>query len=514
MPPPVRPILHIGNILNNGYLHCKYLRWRGVSADCLNVDYRHCQGQPEWAEVSIRAGVDEFNPDWSSIDLGGFQRPSWFFDVNQKDLSGLACTLLGDGDGPGGKEPAPLSEAVLTPGWEMAIARLRCRVAGMMETMGGVDVVRALRFRRNARRTALAGMNGKEAWKLAEPYMSAFRMLYPEREKCLSLEDIYEWLPRSLAYAPVLKQYRLIHAYSLDPIEVLLGNPGQPFLCYEHGTMRDFPFEDSARGRLYALCLKKADKVVITNADCIRSAKRLGLDNHVFIPHIIDDDLFRPEPEGEVPLRRRLRQERDFDFLLVAPSRHHWKHCPPGLENSWFKRNDILIRGLARLFREKPRLKALVVFFEWGQEVQLSKDLVRECGFADRVLWEPILSKPALKDYYVAADVILDQFNPGIGTFGAVVPEAMACARPVLLNYSEDLHRWCYPELPPAIHVWDEESICGEITRLLEDREYRLDKGCRGRRWFETYHSSRVVIDRMLDVYREISDRHRWGWKL
>ncbi len=116
---------------------------------------------------------------------------------------------------------------------------------------------------------------------------------------------------------------------------------------------------------------------------------------------------------------------------------------------------------LGRLFRERPDLKALVVFFEWGQEVNLSKDLIREYGFADRVLWEPIVSKPILKDYYAAADVVLDQFNAGIGTFGAVVPEAMACARPVMLNYSEDLHRWCYPELPPVLHAWDESPSRG-----------------------------------------------------
>lgn len=218
---------------------------------------------------------------------------------------------------------------------------------------------------------------------------------------------------------------------------------------------------------------------------------------------------FSPE---ESALNSALKLETGCDFIFVAPSRHHWKNCPPGLENSWFKRNDILIRGLGRLFQNHPKLNVLVIFFEWGQEVNLSKALIKECGFEDKVRWEPIQSKPAMKDYYCAADIILDQFNAGIGTFGAVVPEAMACGKPVILNYKKDLHTWCYPELPPAINAPDEESIEKEIVELVGNAAYRLSVGENGRKWFKQYHSSSVVIDKMIEVYMGISDKHKLGW--
>jgi glycosyltransferase involved in cell wall biosynthesis len=503
-------LLHIGNILNNGYLHCKYLRKRGVPADSLNVDYRHCQGQPEWAEVYLTEPVDEFNPDWSKIDLKGFKRPHWFYDVSLNQLSLLAASLNGrekerrqffpenaDGNAPANS---------FGKSWQ----KTRTSLIKTVDLLGGTPFLHHLKLKRNKRTVELSDRNG-EAKVLIADLIKAYTGEYPSREPRLAAADVYEWLPRSMAYHPMLKRYQLIHAYSLDPIYVLLGNPGQPYICYEHGTMREFPFEDSARGRLYSLALKKAEKVIITNSDCILSAEKLGLSNHVFIPHIVDDDLFKPE---ETPLRAKLLKARGCEFILVAPSRHHWKHCPPGLENSWLKRNDILIRGLGRLFREKPSLKALVVFFEWGQEVHLSKDLIRECGFADKVLWEPILSKPALQEFYNAADAILDQFNNGIGTFGAVVPEAMACAKPVLLNYKKELHTWCYPELPPALNAPDEEAIVKHLEELLDAPGYRHDIGQAGRQWFEKYHSSRVVMDRLIDVYMGISEKYNWGWRL
>ncbi len=492
-------ILHIGNILNNGYLHCKYLRKRGVLADCLNVDYKHCQGQPEWAEVYIKEPVDEFNPDWTKVDLKGFERPPWFYDVALKDILSLVNRLNKDngntnlGENTNKKSN---SNSIISSAHYKKLYGLRDRLQRIVNSVLNNE---AKSYKES----------GNEIGILCDRLIKEYKKVYASRNPVLSKDDILQLLPRGLAYSPMLKRYKLIHAYSLDPINVLLGNPDQPFICYEHGTMREFPFENSSRGRLYSLSLKKAEKVIITNADCNISAERLGLQNYVFIPHIIDDDLFKP---GESSLKTKLKKETGCDFIFVAPSRHHWKNCPVGLENSWFKRNDILIRGLGRLFRNHPKLNALVVFFEWGQEVSLSKALINECGFSDRVRWAPIQSKPAMKEYYCAADIIIDQFNAGIGTFGAVVPEAMACAKPVILNYKRDLHTWCYPELPPVIHAYDEESIEKQVVELLENEDYRLSIGEKGRQWFERYHSSDVVIKKMIDVYMSISDKYNFGW--
>lgn len=505
-------ILHVGNILNNGYLHCKFLRNRGVPADVLNVDYRHCQGQPEWAEVAIKTSIEEWNPAWDKIDLNGFKRPDWFFDVSTDQLSLLADALAT------GQNFSDLVRCHASQAATVASVPARQKFMNIYMTA------------RHAVGEGLAFLGLKEAIlrNLVEPLSSVGNRAAPSqslkiakgiRERWiqetpdaadkLTLSDILEYLPRALKRQPVLRRYSLTQAYALDPIDSILAAPDRPLICYEHGTMRDFPFEESARGRLYSLALKRADKVMITNADCKGSADRLGLTNAIFIPHIVDDDLFKP---AETALREQLKRQSGCDHILVAPARHHWKNAPPGLENSWFKRNDILIRGLARLHAERPALKILTVFFDWGQEVELSKALIRECGIADRVLWAPLHSKPVLKEYYNAADVVLDQFNAGIGTFGGVLPESMACAKPVVLNYKEDIHRWCYPEPPPALNASDEDGVARHLIDLLENEALRRNIGLAGRRWFRAHHSSDLVIDRMIDVYRSIWEKYGWQW--
>lgn len=497
-----RRILHLGNILNNGYLNCKFLRRRGWSADSVTVDYFHVQAQPEWEEVAIiNPELSHDNPDWNRVELSGYVRPNWFHDVGLAQVPRLAERIKEQQ--PSGRRGELLRSESGEPVVVEPPRTFTRRVAGVLDRYGLLPLGLAARTRKRVLAERLRGA------RLVQRLVNEFAAAYPDRTDQLTVADIVDTKPRSIAQAPLFAQYPLVQAYSLDPIYVMVNNPDQPLICFEHGTMREFPFENSARGRLYALALKKAERIFITNADCNRSAERLGLKQYTFVPHPVDEQLYAPGPSivGD-----RLRREHGCDYIFVAPARHHWKHAPPGLENSWFKRNDILIRALGRFFERRGDIKALVVFFEWGQEVELSKALVAACGFADRVLWKPIASKPVMSDYYRAADIVFDQFNAGIGTFGTVVPEALATGKPVLLNYNTALHHWCFPELPPALNAATEGEIGAHLDRLIDNQHYRLELGRQCRDWFMRNHSSQLVAQRMIDVYLEISDRHDWGW--
>jgi glycosyltransferase involved in cell wall biosynthesis len=476
-------VIHIGNILNNGYLNCKFLRRNGVNADLMNVDYRHVQGQPEWEEVSVRGGgLDHFQPDWSKVELNGFERPSWYYETEIRKIATLAESIQKRG----------LSKWRMVPVISDAAAKIATN-------LGLAPMLQPFK-----RRIQVQKLSGKSYF---DGLLEKFASFYPD-SKQLAVEDIAEWKDRADEYAHMLSLYQLVQAYGLDPIYPLLGCPGLPYICFEHGTLRDFPYEDSSRGRLYALSLQLAEHVIITNADVVTSAQRLGLQRYSFIPHPVDEQLYQPRKS---PLADVLRKEHDADLVFLAPARHHWKRCPPGMETSWFKRNDILIRGLAELRRRKPDLRFVTVFFEWGQEVEESKKLIGELGLDKLVRWEPICSKQVMADFYNAADVVLDQFNAGIGTFGTVVPESLACGKPVILNYKEELHRWCYPELPPVSTAADPEGVADVLGLLTDDASLRRDMGEQGRKWFLTHHCSSVVVERHLAIYRSIADRSGWN---
>jgi glycosyltransferase involved in cell wall biosynthesis len=193
---------------------------------------------------------------------------------------------------------------------------------------------------------------------------------------------------------------------------------------------------------------------------------------------------------GRAELRPALEAE-GFDFVLLCPSRHDWD----------IKGSDRLLRGFAHLVRsERPH--ALLLLCEWGLEVDRSKALIRELGIERNVRWLDPLPKLRLIDAYRTADVVLDQFL--IGTFGAVAPEAMSCARPVVMAFEAAHHAWCFPVRPPVIDARTPEQIFEALAGLAGDPAERERRGRAGRVWIEEHHSSRLVVERHLAVYASV----------
>src|SRR5262249_51993122 len=78
-PGRVPRVLHIGNIANNAYNIAALLNGAGLDCDVICYDYYHVMGCPEWEDADFTGRItDQSQPDWSALDLRGFERPRWF----------------------------------------------------------------------------------------------------------------------------------------------------------------------------------------------------------------------------------------------------------------------------------------------------------------------------------------------------------------------------------------------------------------------------------------------------
>ncbi len=426
-------ILHVGNIANNAYNNAKFLRRKGIEADVLCHDYTHVMAQPEWEDAHFEGQPDEYRPQWEALDLNGFQRPPWFLQENSF-------------------------------GWTTGKRKKWFKGQFFLEEF----------FKKP---TLLL-----KAW---PKYMQCWAT---KSKPCPHFMDVVVHLPNKKQFERWYEGYDLIQAYATEPIPAWLFGSGRPYVAFEHGTMREIPFEDSGRGRLLTLAYRQAGKVIITNPDVIASACRLGLKNFVFIPHPVDETKYRP---GPTTIRDALVSRYQADLLLFAPSRHNWA----------LKGNDLLIRAFSR-FLKATSTNPLLILSDWGQEVAASRQLIGELGIGHRVMWTPPLNKMTLIEYYNAADLVLDQFI--IGTFGTVTPEAMACEKPVILHFDRQVHEWCYGEMPPVISARTVEQIFERLVELGADLARRETIGRASREWIVKYHGWELVADRQIAVYREL----------
>lgn len=481
-------VLHIGNIANNAYNIAKALREKSdIEADCFTNAYNHYISQPEWEDADIEESFpcDDFHAvDWSAINLHGFQRPEWYFETNQ-ELMQRICAL-------------PFKPSFL-------------RMLGLVQSEGIPSELEEY-WKKLCQKTSLSQKEREHLGALFQgklprnktsfPTQAAwirylkhkFRQLCMPPHSALTIQDFWSDSTRhELEF--LFRQYDIIQTYGAwEPFLPILLTPSIPRVTFEHGTMREFPFQGTVLGRKTMLAYKTAFANIITNADSIHNMRRMGLKNCVFIPHPVDDSKFCPQ--ADPAFRKALLEELEATHLFLAPARQNWA----------IKGNDRIIRGFAHFLRSVgPGPKLLLG--AWGQEVERSQAFARELGISDHVTWLPPLPKRLLARYINACDAVLDQFI--LGAFGTTTPEAMACAKPVLLFYKSEDHRWCLPEDPPVLNVQTEGEIAQALRKLYDDPVWAQQQGQQSLAWFKQHHSPDVVVERHCDIYQRITQsRH------
>jgi glycosyltransferase involved in cell wall biosynthesis len=285
----------------------------------------------------------------------------------------------------------------------------------------------------------------------------------------------------------LVRDYDIIQAAVLEPINCCLSGI-KPYIAYSKGSdLRDVPFEKTLRGKLMTQALKQASRIFITNPDTLSSAKTLGLTDAIYMPFIVDGNVYKPASSS---LRQTLQQEYDFDFLIANPSRQDWLD----------KGNDKLVRAFARLVKEE-HASVLLAMVEWGIDLDRSKQLVRELGLGERVTWFPIMNKRKLVTFYNASDIVFDHVN--LQSYGTTPLEAMACGKPVIAKLpNREIAEFCWADdSPPLMDVQSEEEILKTLRNFYSDKPLRERVGSNSRNWVIRHHNWQLVVEKHIEAY-------------
>ena len=320
-----------------------------------------------------------------------------------------------------------------------------------------------------------------------------FAALFPDRRDQLEPEDVAAWQQIADVLKPAMAEYDIVQAYATYPIIPLLAGVTN-FAAYEHGTLRDIPFEDSGVGRTCALGYREAPVVFVTNADDLDAASRLGIseDRTIALPHAVDSEKLFHFAAANDDLRPSAYSEQVF----FAPARHDWV---AGFK-SQLKGNDRLIRALPLLRDQGVRFQ--VVFVEWGRHVAESRQLVRELGCEDVVTWVRPLRKEALWRRYISSHAVVDQFVMDV--IGGVAFEAMALGCRVVTALDDGLSRRFFGEAPPLLAAQQPEEIAAALRRVLDDPVDDTGLGAQAREWIANFHSAERIVELQASAYRRM----------
>lgn len=536
---PLR-VLHVGNIANNAYLVAKFQRRVGIEADVLCHDYYHIMATPEWEELSLRTSWgDDYRPKIAASDLGNYKRPSWFVqgplrlcltyiaamrsgDAKRSNPVGSVLERFNRGEAVGHRQITNASRITHTINWRRdepfhlklkALAVYLMGVALQTPYLVLRPVWQAMLYalrRLGLNKTAAAliqlpGRRGHLGYMLrglmmakyqfdADKVMSRvndltgeFKATFPDRPDAFVVSDVAHYANSISVLETIFQGYDIVQGYGLDPILPMLAGKN-PYVAFEHGTLRDFIREDRPVHRLTALAYRKAAHVFVTNGDCLEHAKWLGLEHATAMLHPVDVDQHETRNEAKISA---LRAKYDADVLLISPIRHDWA----------VKGVDVHIRALP-LLRERIPGKIKLLLAPWGQQIEDSRKLIKSLGCEDSVIWlERPLCRIDLIDHMQAADVVLDQMT--LPHFGATAPQALAAGSPVVMSYRPESTSWIVDEPAPILAALSPEEVVAAVVTAI-DPKWRKEFKIRAHDWVHNHHHHDRIVRDHLEAYRRI----------
>jgi len=180
-------------------------------------------------------------------------------------------------------------------------------------------------------------------------------------------------------------------------------------------------------------------------------------------------------------LLQKLRKENDFIFLQHI--RQVWKTNT----DKWaLKGNDFLLKGYQRFLKRNPSVKTKLLLFEYGIDVKASKQLIKDLGIDNQVIWLPKLPRKYVMISLHYADLIIGELKNSWLTYGAVA-EALCIGKPFMHKRIDEEFKDEYEELYPMIYADSAESVCQGFEKFIR-REYdntSLQK--KAQQWFNEY---------------------------
>lgn len=163
-------------------------------------------------------------------------------------------------------------------------------------------------------------------------------------------------------------------------------------------------------------------------------------------------------------------------------------------------------KGLEYLIQAMRQVNAVLMVVGVGPMEQELRLLTDELGLGSKVRFLGEVSEEELVAHYQAVDVFVLPSSHKSEAFGIVQLEAMACGTPVVCTELGtgtsfvNLHEETGLVVPPR----DSQALAGAINGMLGDGSLRARLGRNARLRVEREFTRDVMVQRVLDVYREV----------
>ncbi len=252
-------------------------------------------------------------------------------------------------------------------------------------------------------------------------------------------------------------------------------------------------------GMLQRKGIRQSDKILTQPFFPFAEAlKKLGVNSarisKGYFPILMDLNVIKIHPDAmdQIDIYNKT-QLAGFKYIILHPSRINLDSGEASMHAGQWKGNDILFRGFQIFLRKYGVTDACIAMPEriHSPDIGKAKFIISDLGIEKNIVWlkPPVpdgFPRNELMNFYSIADMVADEF--GIGWFGSIVVEGMACSKPTLCYVDEEVMKQLYP-WHPILSSNDPEVIADIIYKYYQDRDAALKHGILSRKWVEEFHS-------------------------
>ena len=183
---------------------------------------------------------------------------------------------------------------------------------------------------------------------------------------------------------------------------------------------------------------------------------------------------------------------KNSSFSVISHARLFWKKPSNYSENQWIgqnKNNHRLILAFVKLKRSRPKLRPLLILFEYGPDVKSTKNLIEKLGINKDVIWLPKMDRKFIYHIISKVDVGIGEFyDIKELTWGLTAAEIMMMGKPVIQAFDYTKNKFMKTfgtTLPPIIAAKTENQIYNQLKILSNSKKKRLQIGKLSKVWFD-----------------------------
>lgn len=173
------------------------------------------------------------------------------------------------------------------------------------------------------------------------------------------------------------------------------------------------------------------------------------------------------------------------EIVVFHHSRHEWLRDEGVIvsDTKHTKGNQKLIIAFSRVLNKYSNKKIHLILFEYGSDVDRSKQLIKELGIEKSVTWFPIIPRREIMIGISMCDIGVGELDSSYFSYGAIY-EFLAMAKPIIHYRDDSLYEKHYDTMYPMYSANTTDQVEAFLSRLVTNKEEFQETGIMGYKWF------------------------------